>query len=83
MDELEIEMPFSITADIGEGDQEFLVIPDWDEEQEESEFTILLDGVQLGVLKCIDIEEWEWLEGSLTRLEAMVFGEQIDNHYNH
>ena len=82
MDEPIIDEPFFITADIGQGEQEFFVIPDWDEEKGESNFTILADGIELGTLNCVDVEEWDWISSGLTKLEAMILGNKIDNHYS-
>ncbi|WP_207425702.1 hypothetical protein [Pedobacter sp. SYSU D00535] len=80
MDELNIDLPFTIHADIGDGEQEFLVIPDWDEDLGESHYSIILDGIDLGVIRLVDIEEWEWIEGNMTKESASIFGDKIDSN---
>ena len=78
------EQPFTISANLGNGDMEFLVVPVINQESEQKEFKLLLDDHEIGVIQRVssDIQGWEWLSGTFDLFNADEVGEKISSHYD-
>ncbi len=75
------EENFEIAVQTGDINYVYMVYPHWDEDRQDSTFTVGLDGVDIGQIALNENDCWEWIIDGLDQVHADKIGCSIENHY--
>jgi len=76
-------LPFPITIEWGNEFIQLDIVHIWDNEKNQTEFSVFLRLKELGIIHRdhSDVFGWEWLNGELEGEKADLIGDEIDNYY--